>query len=208
MSNSFKTNENLKKQIQKNMKFNRKSVKITYIIEIIMFIFSTVGPLLYFTINALNPNAYMGYIRGEFKKDYEVLIFLTSLWLGMGLTAWIFIKTLRHKLESVHMSERIQKTIKIIDSKLFYIFRMKYQSNPYERNVVVIDMNSLDKIDYDENSRKLTISGQMVEEYINTNKDCENISFSNAESRNLILYDYFEPSLKEYIKNNYNLEKQ
>ena len=201
----FSVSEKIKKDIKKNMKFNRKSVKITYIVEIIMLLFSTVGPLLYFTINALNPNAYLVTYRGENVKDYEVLILLTSLWMGMGLTAWIFIKTLRNKLENLQVSERIQETVEIIDSKLFYTFRIKYQSYADERNVIVIDMNSLKKVDFEEGSRKLTISGQMVEECINIDKECEEISFSNTELRNLVIYDYFEPSLAEYVRNNFRV---
>lgn len=192
---NFNINKQKKKNIQKNMYLSRKSVRITYIIEKAVLLISLVGPLLYFIVNALSPTAYMGNIRGAIRKNYDVLILLTTLAMGMLLAAWILIRTLRIKLSSVHATERVEETIEITDGKLIYAFRIKFQTNFNERKVIVIELNSLEKMDYEIRSKKITISGKMIETCIDVNVDIE-----KSESRQLVIYDYFEPSLYGYLK--------
>lgn len=199
----FDINNKLKKDIQKKMMLSRKSVRITYIIEKIFLFVAIFGPSLYFIINVLDPNAFMGTIRGEVKKNYDVLILLTACPMGMLLTAWILVKTLRIKIASLHISDRVDETIEIVDAKLIYTFRIKYQSNPDERNIVLIDMEALEKVDYETETRKITIRGKMDERCINLNQESVNIDMSNAQMGEVVIYDYFMPSLKEYIENNY-----
>lgn len=199
----FDINNKLKKDIQKKMMLSRKSVRITYIIEKIFLIVAIFGPSLYFIINALDPDAYMGTIRGEFRKNYVILSLITLCPMGMLFTAWILIKTFRIKLASLHISDRVDEAMEIIDTKLIYTFRIKYQSNPDERNIVLIDMEALEKVDYETETRKITIRGKMDERCIKFNQESVNIDMSNAQMGEVVIYDYFTPSLKEYIENNY-----
>ena len=196
----FDINNKLKKDIQKKMMLSRKSVRITYIIEKIFLIVALFGPSLYFIINVLDPNAYMVTIRGEVKKNYDILSLITLCPMGMLFGAWIAVKTLRIRLASIHTSDRIDEAMEIIDTKLVYTFRIKYQSNPDERNIVVIDLESLEKVDYEIETKKITIRGRMDERCINLNQENVNVDLSNAQVREIIIYDYFEPSLKAYIE--------
>lgn len=40
--------------------------------------------------------------------------------------------------------------IEIVDDKLFYIFRIKYQTPADKRNIVVIDLNRINNLGYDD----------------------------------------------------------
>ena len=199
----FEVNTQRKATIKKSIKFDRKSVYIAYLIEKIVLFIAIVGPMLFFIINAFDPTAYIGNVRGEIRKNYDVLILITAIAMGMLLTTWILVRTLRVKLSSVHTAERVEETMEIMDSRLIYTFRIKYQFNFDERNVVVIDMESLEKLDYETETQKLIIKGKMVERCINISDVGAEVDMSNAESREIIIYDYFEPSLEEYIKNKF-----
>ena len=199
----FNINVQLKKDIQKKMMLSRKSVRITYVIEKIFLTALIVSPILFFVINVIDPTAYVGNVRGEIRKNYGVLILLTTVMASALLGLWISFWTLRTRLSSLHTSDRVDEAMEIIDTKLIYTFRIKYQSNPDERNIVLIDMEVLEKVDYETETRKITIRGKMDERCIKFNQESVNIDMSNAQMGEVVIYDYFTPSLKEYIENNY-----
>lgn len=200
----FNVNENSKKIVQKEILKSKKALRIINTIEKVFLLLWLFGPLIYFIISVLDTKAYMGLVQGEYKKNYEILIMLTLIALAMLFTVWLLIRTLRKKLSSVHISERIDETLEIKDSLLIYMFRVKYQSMLDERNFIVINLNGLENIEYDEKTKHLIIRGKMEENCIKVgNQITPQINVDKMESKKIDIYDYYEPSLIDALNTYY-----
>lgn len=94
--------------------------------------------------------------------------------------------------------------IEIVDDKLFYIFRIKYQTPADKRNIVVIDLNRINNLSYDDKLFEISIDGMMVEKIVNTSTDVHKIKISKMVDSNIKINDYFTPSLYEILKSKIN----
>lgn len=99
---------------------------------------------------------------------------------------------------------RIDEMIEIVDDKLFYIFRIKYQTPADKRNIVVIDLNRINNLGYDDKLFEISIDGMMVEKIVNTSTDVHKIKISKMVDSNIKINDYFTPSLYEVLKSKIN----
>ena len=149
-----------------------------------------------------------GYLVSTNMRTGKLIYFLvaseTSIYTSMGLAAVLFIYVLRMRLEHTFIGGRIDEMIEIVDDKLFYIFRIKYQTPADKRNIVVIDLNRIKKISYDDKLFEISIDGMMVEKIVNTSTDVHKIKISKmAESKIKINY-YLTPSLYEVLKSKIN----
>lgn len=85
----------------KNNIFNgtiSRCLRIILCMEKIALVIWMLGPVLFFLFNVLHPTTFMGNVRGEYQKNYEVLLFLTLIMFGMLFMAWLLIKVLRKKI--------------------------------------------------------------------------------------------------------------
>lgn len=129
---------------------------------------------------------------------------LTSTFGSMGLAAVLFIYVLRIRLEHTFIGGRIDEMIEIVDDKLFYVFRIKYQTPADKRNIVVIDLNRINNLSYDDKLFEISIDGMMVEKIVNTSTDVHKIKISKMVDSNIKINDYFTPSLYEVLKSKIN----
>lgn len=87
---------------------------------------------------------------------------------------------------------------------LFYIFRIKYQTPADKRNIVVIDLNRINNLSYDDKLFEISIDGMMVEKIVNTSTDIHKINITEMVDSNIKINDYFTPSLYEVLKSKIN----
>ena len=136
--------------------------------------------------------------------SYFLVASFTSCIVAMGLAAVLFIYVLRIRLEHTFIGGRIDEMIEIVDDKLFYIFRIKYQTPADKRNIVVIDLNRINNLGYDDKLFEISIDGMMVEKIVNTSTDVHKINITEMVDSNIKINDYFTPSLYEVLKSKIN----
>lgn len=92
-----------------------------------------------------------------------------------------------------------------LEAKSFiYIFRIKYQTPADKRNIVVIDLNRINNLSYDDKLFEISIDGMMVEKIVNTSTDIHKINITEMVDSNIKINDYFTPSLYEVLKSKIN----
>ncbi len=132
--------------------------------------------------------------------SYKSLIIAMSvicLFLLMAMNvAHIMIKMYEDSL----VSEQDNEFIEIDGKRLYYRFIAKGADDFTMRQVIVIDLTRLNKVDYDERLHVVTIDGMMVQKEIKMTCNMHSIKDEEMESCDLSLYDYFNPSIYESIK--------
>lgn len=193
----------LKKKIQIENRKNRRGIYYLWLFEKIFFALVIAYAILFpiyciVTGNLVSTNMRTG------ELSYFLVAMLTSTFGSMGLAAVLFIYVLRIRLEHTFIGGRIDEMIEIVDDKLFYIFRIKYQTPADKRNIVVIDLNRINNLSYDDKLFEISIDGMMVEKIVNTSTDVHKIKISKMVDSNIKINDYFTPSLYEVLKSKIN----
>lgn len=80
----------------------------------------------------------------------------------------------------------------------------KYQTPADKRNIVVIDLNRINNLSYDDKLFEISIDGMMVEKIVNTSTDIHKINITEMVDSNIKINDYFTPSLYEVLKSKIN----
>lgn len=189
----FEVDEKLKKKMKKEGRKQKKGIYHLWIVEKVMLYLSIVLIIL-FPIYCRMAGAFEGFI------------YKNILTLGIViLTAWLFIMVLRRRLEGVYIGERVDEYIEFNDNLMFYNFRIQCESLSNQGNLVVIDLNSIKNISFDEKTRRIEIEGKMVEKIVQIGNPSfmNKAKFDVGENVSKIeIYDYFTPSLYDIIKNN------
>ena len=134
------------------------------------------------------------------EHSYFVVAFLTSIFGGMGLTLVLLVSVIRKRIENVAIGERVDETIEILGDKLFYSFRIKYQTLSNQRNLVILDLRKIKNVSYDEMMFKINVEGVMVEKIVDMSFDGYQVEESEMTNSKLTMWDYFNPSLYELLK--------
>ena len=79
-----------------------------------------------------------------------------------------------------------------------------HQTPADKRNIVVIDLNRINNLGYDDKLFEISIDGMMVEKIVNTSTDVHKIKISKMVDSNIKINDYFTPSLYEVLKSKIN----
>jgi len=190
----------LKKKIQIENRKHRRGIYYLWLFEKISFALVIAYAIL-FPIYCIVTGYLVSTNMRTGKLSYFLVASETSIYTSMGLAAVLFIYVLRMRLEHTFIGGRIDEMIEIVDDKLFYIFRIKYQTPADKRNIVVIDLN---KISYDDKLFEISIDGMMVEKIVNTSTDVHKIKISKMAESKIKINDYFTPSLYEVLKSKIN----
>lgn len=136
---------------------------------------------------------------------YEIIIYavLTSSIL-FGLSAFCKLAVLN--AVSKNLNERTAERLTCYTDTLIFSFRNKYKTNPDDRIRIYIPLKNITNVKYDNLSKRLILTGDFVYKYA---KNCELSTMpphrghiSHEENiTEFVIYDYFEPSLYEYITN-------
>ena len=191
----------LKKKIQIENRKQRSGIYYLWLFEKISFALIIAYVVLFpiycvTTGNLISTNMRTG------ELSYFLVASETSIYTLMGLTLVLLLSVLRKRLEHTFIGGRIDEKIEIVDNKLFYIFRIKYQTPVDKRNIVVIDLNRINKLSYNDKLFEISIDGMMVEKIVNTSTDIHKINISEMVDSNIKINDYFTPSLYEILTKN------
>lgn len=200
----FKINEKLKKKMKKEGRKQKKGIYYLWIVEKVILYLSIASTIL-FPIYCRMTGTFVGINTRTGEKDYWGVSVLTAIMFGMILTAWLFIMVLSMRLEGVYIGGRVDEAIEFNDNLMFYNFRIQYESLSNQRNLVIIDLNSIKNISFDEKTRKIEIEGKMLEKMVQIDNPSfmNNAKFDLGENVSKVeIYDYFSPSLYDIIKNN------
>lgn len=193
----------LKKKIQIENRKHRRGIHNLWIFEkLILFIVMVL--IVMFPIYCKITGSFISTNMRTGQNSYFLVAMFTSIIAGMGLVFVLLISVLRKRLEHTFIGGRIDEMIDIDDDKLFYLFRIKYQTPADKRNVVVIDLNRINNLSYDDKLFEICIDGMMVEKIINTSVDVHKIEISEMADSKITINDYFTPSLYEILKSKIN----
>lgn len=200
---NISVNSNLKKKVQIENRKQRKGIHYLWIFEKVSLVI-VIACIVIFPIYCMITGSFISTNMRTGQNSYFLVAMFTSIIAGMGLTFVLFISVLRMRLEHVFIGGRIDEMIDIDDDKLFYVFRIKYQTPADKRNVVVIDLNRINNLSYDDKLFKISIDGMMVEKIVNTSSDVHKINISEMADSKITINDYFTPSLYEILKTKIN----
>lgn len=189
----------LKKKIQIENRKNRRGIYYLWLFEKISFAL-VIAYIVLFPIYCVATGKFVSTNTRTGELSYFLVAMLTSIFGSMGLVFVLLISVLRKRLEHTFIGGRIDEMIDIDDDKLFYLFRIKYQTPADKRNVVVIDLNRINNLSYDDKLFEISIDGMMVEKIINTSADVHKINTSEMVDSKIKINDYFTPSLYEVLK--------
>ena len=189
----------LKKKVRVENRKNRRWLHIFWIIEKILLAL-VLSFIFLFPIYCVVSGNFIYYNMLTGRNSYFLVAMLTSGFGAMGLTLVFIVSFARKRLENVAIGERVDEIIDISDDKLFYTFRIKYQTLMDQINLVVLDLNNIKDIKYNEKLFEIDIEGIMVEKIIDLSSDVHEIEESEMVNSKLKLWDYFTPSLYELLK--------
>lgn len=196
-------NSGLKKKIQIENRKHRKGIYYLWLFEKISLALVIAYAIL-FPIYCIVTGNFVSTNMRTGELSYFLVASFTSCIVAMGLTAVLLIYVLRMRLEHTFIGGRIDEMIEIVDDKLFYVFRIKYQTPADKRNIVVIDLNRINKLSYDYKLSEISIDGMMVEKIVNTSTNVHKIKISEMVDSHIKINDYFTPSLYEILKTKVN----
>lgn len=200
---NISVNNNLKKKVQIENRKQRKGIHYLWIFEKLALILVIAYAIL-FPIYCKITGSFISTNMRTGQNSYFIVAMFTTAIAGMGLVFVLLISVLRKRLEHTFIGGRIDEMIGIDDDKLFYVFRIKYQTPADQRNVVVIDLNRINNLGYDDKLFKISIDGMMVEKIVNTSADVHEINISEMADSKITINDYFTPSLYEILKSKIN----
>ncbi len=189
----------LKKKVQIENRKHRRGIYYLWLFEKISLVLVIAYAVLFpiyciVTGNLVSTNMRTG------ELSYFLVASETSIYTSMGLAAVLFIYVLRIRLEHTFIGGRIDEMIEIVDDKLFYVFRIKYQTPADKRNIVVIDLTRINNLGYDDKLFEISIDGMMVEKIVKASTDVHKIKISKMVDSNIKINDYFTPSLYEVLR--------
>ena len=193
----------LKKKIQIENRKHRRGIYYLWLFEKISFAL-VIAYIVLFPIYCIVTGNFVSTNMRTGVLSYFLVSMLTSTFGAMGLAAVLFIYVLRMRLEHTFIGGRIDEMIEIADDKLFYVFRIKYQTPADKRNIVVIDLNRINNLSYDDKLFEISIDGMMVEKIVKTSADVHKIKISKMAESKIKINDYLTPSLYEVLKSKIN----
>lgn len=196
----FKISKKNKDDIQKKISKDKKSVRITMAIGKWILIIGVSSSLIYLALNILIPSWSMATVGGIYRKDYEWPFLATVIVIGCSTLINVFLRTLAMNLASSNNTERIDEALILDNDILKYTFRIIYQSNPKDRNVITIPLNKIQEVIYNDDKKSLLFKGTFISDYVENYGPNNSSSKTAEEIDEMLIYDYFKPSLLDTLK--------
>jgi hypothetical protein len=92
------------------------------------------------------------------------------------------------------------EALSIEDGKLIYTFTYLFKSLLGSRNLLIVDLNKIDRLTYDEITHKIELEGMMVEVIFKPDSKIDEFDLENMATNKVVLFDYFSPSLIEILR--------
>lgn len=192
-------NESLKKKVQKENSKQSKGLYYLWIFEKIALSLNILY-IIAFPIYCIVTGYLVSTNMRTGEKSYFLICMDTSIVASMGLTFVLLVHVVRKRIEGVKIGERVDEAIEIIDEKLFYTFRIKYETLENKRILVILDLNTINNLHYDEKTYEITIGAMMLEKVIDVSTNIQELRDAEMTSRSITIFDYFSPSLYNLLK--------
>ncbi len=189
-------NEKLKSRLQAEyLKRKNKKLKIFHAFIII----SALLCLAYCVYLIFSPDKAIVNVMGVPKKDFFSISFIavTSLVL-LGLIS-LFVRVFIGKKSSQNLSARINEKLSVKEKALLYSFRIKHETFPADRHVIYIPFDDEIAVHYNSTTREIYFKGKIYYEYVEMYDENVNKTSFQEELDEFVIYDYFEPQLKEVL---------
>ncbi|MBR1454799.1 MAG: hypothetical protein IJ593_09210 [Lachnospiraceae bacterium] len=151
-------------------------------------------------MNCIIPSLSIVHIHGTVQKDYEWIIISTSFILAPSLIISVCLRFLAINLAGSNNYARVDESLIISNDAIRYSFRIKHQSLASERYVVTLQFSEITAINFDSKMESLEFKGNIVSEYFDDNNNEKHVDTTSLS--NFVIYDYFEPSLKQALESN------
>ncbi len=196
----FIVDEKLKKNCRD---LNRKSLKTTktiiFIAVLILLVGIVSGTIVF--INAFNnpENEYIN-VDGVLTKDYSWIIISTALCLIPCCMIAFFLRVLANNIAGTEITARVNETLTIYNNTLTYVYRLRFHTFVEQRMEVIINLDKMRTIEYNEKNQKITFKGDIV---FNKYEDIRTNQISDSQNGDeFVLFDYFNPNLYNAVSSN------
>jgi hypothetical protein len=186
-------NEMIKK-VKHDFRKNRRTLRSLYREKNIFYVIAIAFILGFAYYCVKYNNAQTGVT--EFTPVMKVMAVVSVLMFVLMIITHFLIKDYEGSL----ISEQDSEWIEIDGNRLYYTFKAKNAIDFTLRQVIIIDLTRLNKVEYDEKLHVVTIDGMMLQKEIKITCDIHSIGDEEMEESDLNIFDYFNPSLYESIK--------
>ena len=186
-----------KKQYQKNIAGSIKSVRVVKAISKILLLIGIIGSGIYAILNFIMPTLSIVTINGVPQKDISWIIISTSFIVAPCLILSLALNTLSKNLAGGSNSSRVDESIILTENSIKYSFRQKHQSLSSERRVLTFDFSKISSITFNEKTKLLKLSGEILSEYYDDYKKKKPIDINTLEE--FVICDYFSSGLTETL---------
>ncbi len=186
-----------KKQYQKNIAGSIKSVRIIKAIAKILFLIGIIGGGTYAILNFVMPSLSMVNVNGIPQKDTSWIIISTSFIVAPCLIFSLALNTLNKNLAGRTNASRVDESILLTDRLIKYSYRQKHQSLSSERRVLTFDFGKICFVSYNDKTKLLKFSGEILSEYYDDYRKKEPVDVNILDE--FVICDYFSPSLKDTL---------
>ena len=120
------------------------------------------------------------------------------------LFVYFVIRVVYNGLSSKTINERFGESLVLENRTLFYGYKLKMQSYTDERVVVNIPLDAV-RYSIDKQNRKILFEGSIFSQFYTDYKNGV-INGKGDYISDIVLYDYFEPSLISFLTNKDNIK--
>lgn len=186
-----------KKQYQKNIAGSIRSVRVIKMIAKVLLLIGIIGGGIYAVLNFVMPTLSIVTVNGVPQKDISWIVISTSFIVAPCLILSLALNTLSKNLAGGTNSSRVDESLLLTGNTIRYSYRQKHHSLSSERRVLSFDLNKMDSIAFDEKTRIIVFSGEILSEYFDDYKKKKTVDVNTLEE--FVICDYFAPSLVETL---------
>lgn len=191
--NKAKKSNAQKLQMKNSLKV-KKILRVSDFLLVIGILFAIV----YGILNALIPEMNAAMVMGQLKKDVVWIVIMISFVLAPCAIFALLIRVYAKNVAGANNILRTDESLFIEDNQITYAYRMKNVNSVDERNVVTIQMNLIDRVEYDIGVNELTFFGEIENAFY---MDYSNKAPDNVETiHKFSICDYFEPTIIDVLK--------
>ena len=183
----FKADKEIKQGISQEIIHNSLKLYILHIIKhgsLLCAIVGCLGYLAYGIIDSVPTNEIL----------YNSITILISFLLIYAIFHWVLKSYL-----SQNLLERLDEKIDLSDNVIRYTFRLANSYDKYSRIAYNLVLKDLKSFTYNPDEYKLVFKGKMSIGKTNDMATVRSLNWSSPKETELVVYDYFEPSLYETL---------
>lgn len=197
---TFRINEKTKKELKNEIVFKQKKYKILRNVKNVFSIMVFCVPLLFLLYAYSISNGFVqlnDFYAPAGTKNHLFIWTCTITAFIILLFLYVVIRIIYNGLSSKTINERFDESLAFENGTLLYGYKLKMQSYVDERVVVKIPLDMV-KYNIDIQNKKIKFEGSMFSQFYTNYRNGE-INGKGDYIFDIVLYDYFEPSLISFL---------